>query len=140
MRKWFLIAAALVMAACSRETSYSDVLPDIYPDYIGVTIPAGIAPMNFNLPEEYDKVFVRVTGSQGGEIKTQGRWASFPARAWRKLTEQNAGGTLHFTVLGRKDGQWTQWRDFIMSVSMTPGDTALTRIPEGPSSFASDLT
>ena len=120
MRKWFLIAAALVMAACSRETSYSDVLPDIYPDYIGVTIPAGIAPMNFNLPEEYDKVFVRVTGSQGGEIKTQGRWASFPARAWRKLTEQNAGGTLHFTVLGRKDGQWTQWRDFIMYVSDAP--------------------
>ena len=108
MRKWFLIAAVLFMAACSRETSFTDTLPDIYPDYIGVTIPAGIAPMNFNLPEEYDKVFVRVTGSQGGEIKTQGRWASFPVRAWRKLTEQNVGGTLHFTVLGRKDGQWTQ--------------------------------
>ena len=141
MRKWFLIAAALVMAACSRKTSYSDVLPDIYPDYIGVTIPAGIAPMNFNLPEEYDKVFVRVTGSNGGEIKTRGRWASFPARAWRRLTEQNAGGTLSFTVLGRKDGQWTQWRDFIMYVSdapladygityrkMAPGYTTYSRI------------
>ena len=26
-----------------------DRLPDIYPDYIGVTIPAEIAPLNFNL-------------------------------------------------------------------------------------------
>lgn len=120
MRKWLLVAAAVLAAACSRETAYTDFLPDIYPDYIGVTVPAGIAPMNFNLPEEYDRVFVRVTGSKGGEIKTQGRWASFPARAWRKLTEQNAGGQLQFTVLGRKDGRWTQWRDFIMYVSDAP--------------------
>ena len=87
MRKWLLVAVAVLAAACSRETAYTDFLPDIYPDYIGVTVPAGIAPMNFNLPEEYDRVFVRVTGSKGGEIKTQGRWASFPARVWRKLTE-----------------------------------------------------
>ena len=105
MRKWFLIAAALVMAACSRETSYSDVLPDIYPDYIGVTIPAGIAPMDFNLPEGYDRTFVVVSGSKGGALKTKGRWASFPVKAWHKLTALNAGGTLRFTVLGRKDGR-----------------------------------
>ena len=74
MRKWILVAAVVLTAACSRNTTYSDSLPDIYPDYIGVTVPAGIAPMNFNLPEEYDRVFVRVTGSEGGELKTQGRW------------------------------------------------------------------
>ena len=119
-RMLFFLAAACLLAACSGSTTLVEELPDIYPDYIGVTVPAGIAPLNFNIPEAYDRVFVRVTGSRGGELKVRGRWADFPVRAWRTLTEQNAGGTLQFTVLGRKDGQWTQWRDFILYVSETP--------------------
>ena len=136
-----LVAAVLMFAACSGGTNYVDDLPDIYPDYIGVTVPAGIAPMNFNIPDEYDRVFVKVAGSKGGEIKTRGQWASFPIKKWHKLTELNAGGSLQFTVLGKKDGQWTQWRDFIMYVSdapltdygltyrkMAPGYTTYSRI------------
>ena len=115
-----LLTLFLLTAACTGQTTLSEELPDIYPDYIGVTVPAGIAPLNFNLPEEYDRVFVRVTGDKGGEIKVRGRWADFPIRAWHRLTEQNAGGTLHFTVLGRKDGRWTQWRDFVLYVSDAP--------------------
>ena len=121
MKRWIpLLAALLTVAACKGSTSYVDLLPDIYPDYIGVTVPAGIAPMDFNLPAEYDRVLVQVTGSNGGSLKVQGKWARFPLRSWRKLTQQNAGGTLQFTVLGRKDGQWTQWRDFVMYVSDAP--------------------
>ena len=116
-----LLATALLMAACSTgSTTFVEVFPDIYPDYIGVTIPAGIAPLNFNLPQEYDKVFVKVTGSNGGNLTVKGRWASFPIKKWHKLTQQNAGGVLSFTVLGRKDGEWTQWRDFILYVSNAP--------------------
>jgi hypothetical protein len=142
MKRWIpLLAAVLLAAACTGNTTFVEELPDIYPDYIGVTIPAGIAPLNFNLPEEYDRTFVRVTGEKGGEIKIRGRWADFPVRAWHKLTAQNAGSALHFTVLGRKDGQWTQWRDFILYVSdapltdygltyrkMAPGYTTYSRI------------
>ena len=117
-----LLMAVLLMVACARNTTYSEALPEIYPDYIGVTIPAGIAPMNFNLPEEYDRVYVVVQGSKGGELKASGRWADFPRKGWLRLTEENAGGTLSFTVLGRKDGQWTQWRNFIMYVSDAPLD------------------
>ena len=123
MRKFIsLVAVALLLYSCKGGTSLSDTLPEIYPDYIGVTVPAGIAPMDFNIPEEYDRVFVRVTGSNGGLLKTRGRWASFPVRKWHALTEQNAGGTLTFTVLGKKDGRWTQWQDFIMYVSSQPLD------------------
>ena len=142
MRRWFIIAAAALLAgACTGSTTFSDMLPDIYPDYIGVTVPAGIAPMNFNLPDGYDRVFVKVTGGKGGEIKVRGRWASFPILKWHRLTGQNAGDTLVFTVLGKKDGRWTQWRDFIMYVSdapltdygmtyrkMAPGYTTYSRI------------
>ena len=122
MKRWILILVMLLMAACTGKTTFVDELPAIYPDYIGVTIPARIAPLNFNLPDGYDRVFVRVTGSNGGELKTRGRWADFPVKKWHRLTARNAGGTLHFTVLGRKDGAWTQWRDFILYVSEVPLD------------------
>ena len=122
MKRWLaFLSACLLAASCHNgSTTLVEFLPEIYPDYIGVTVPADIAPLNFNLPQEYDRVFVRVTGSKGGELKVRGRWADFPVRAWHRLTEQNAGGTLQFTVLGRKDGAWTQWRDFILYVSDTP--------------------
>ena len=122
MKRWIPFLATLLLAACTGKTTFVDELPAIYPDYIGVTIPAGIAPLNFNLPDGYDRVFVRVTGSNGGEIKTRGQWACFPVRKWHRLTARNAGGTLHFTVLGRKDGAWTQWSDFILYVSDIPLD------------------
>ena len=115
-----MMVSLFLLAACQGSTTFEDQLPGIYPDYIGVTIPSGIAPLDFNLPEEYDKVYVKVTGSQGGTLVSRGRWASFPVRKWHRLTEQNAGGTLTFTVLGHKDGQWTQWRDFIIYVSDAP--------------------
>ena len=122
MKRWIPFLATLLLAACSGKTTFVEELPAIYPDYIGVTIPAGIAPLNFNLPDGYDRVFVRVTGSNGGELKTRGRWADFPVKKWHRFTTRNAGGTLHFTVLGRKDGSWTQWRDFILYVSDVPLD------------------
>ena len=53
MRRLLYLAVAAIMAAsCTGRTTFVEELPDIYPDYIGVTIPAGIAPMNFNLPED----------------------------------------------------------------------------------------
>ena len=94
MKRWLpIFVVCLLAASCAGSTSYEDSLPEIYPDYIGVTIPAGIAPLNFNLPEEYDRVLVRVSGSKGGEFKVRGRWAAFPIKKWQRLTAQNAGGT-----------------------------------------------
>jgi len=54
-----LTAISLILVSCSRETVLRDELPQIFPDYIGVTVPAGIAPLNFRLPEEYTKVLQR---------------------------------------------------------------------------------
>ena len=46
---WTLIVALLVSCTESvKNAEKVERLPDIYPDYIGVTIPAGIAPMDFN--------------------------------------------------------------------------------------------
>lgn len=93
-------------------------LPKIYPDYIGVTIPAEIAPLNFNsVDEDIDGMDVVVKGSKGGELHVQGDEAAFDIKDWHELTQQNKGGNLTFTVCTLKDGQWTQYKDFVVMIS-----------------------
>ena len=116
----------LVLLGCTahpQNPAKVDQLPDIYPDYIGVTIPAGIAPLNFNLADEsIDRMDVVVKGSKGGELHANGEWADFGIDEWHELTRQNRGGELSVTVCAEKDGQWTQYRDFRIYVSETPLD------------------
>ena len=100
-----------------------DEQPAIYPDYVGVTIPVNIAPLDFNFADaDIDCMDVVVKGSKGGEIHANGEWADFDVEEWHKLTEQNAGGELLFTVCVKKGGQWRQYQDFKMFVSKCPLD------------------
>ena len=96
-----------------------DTLPDIYPDYVGVTIPAEIAPLNFNGADDgIDCIDVVVKGSKGGELHAQGDVADFDIDDWHQLTLQNKGGELTFTVCMKQDGQWKQYKDFKVYVSV----------------------
>ena len=116
----YIIGVLLLLACTSRPTAPVQVarLPDIYPDYIGVTIPVGIAPLNFNFADEaIDGMDVVVKGSKGGELHVQGEWADFDIDDWHQLTEQNRGGRLTVTVSVSSDGQWRQYKDFEIHVS-----------------------
>ncbi len=138
-RMYTMIAILLLLlAACSRSPRnprQANELPVIYPDYVGVTIPAGIAPLNFNMADPLaDRVDVMVRGSKGGELHVNGAFADFDIDDWHELTRQNVDGTLTFTVCARTDGQWVQYRDFTIIVSRYAlDDYGLTyrRIPPG---------
>ena len=97
-------------------------VPDIFPDYKNVTIPAQIAPMNFNVVDPgVDHVYVKVTGAKGGEIESSGRWADFDEKEWHALTGRNAGSDLTFDVSVRDvDGNWRRYAPFTMHVSDVP--------------------
>lgn len=118
---WLMGVGCWLMASCAstpEHVSKVNQLPDIYPDYIGVTIPADIAPLNFNLlDEDIDCMDVVVRGSKGGELHTNGDWADFDIADWQALTRQNRGGKITLTVCVEKDGQWTQYNDFDIYVS-----------------------
>lgn len=114
------LATVISLVGCSNgSTVLRNELPPIFPDYIGVTVPAEIAPLNFNLQGEYDKVFVKVYGKKG-EISSYGNYARFNISKWHGFLADNVGDTLTFRVLGRKDGSWQQFRDFYMFVSKYP--------------------
>lgn len=96
----------------------TDALPPVYPDYIGVTIPDGIAPLNFNMTDaDVDRVDVTVKGNKGGELHANGAYADFDIDEWHALTAQNKGGRLTLTVCARKDGKWLQYKDFDIYIS-----------------------
>ena len=132
MKKIYVyMMAAMMLASCTEKpenVTEVDNLPAIFPDYSGVTIPDGIAPMNFNVTgDDYDCVDVTVKGSKGGEVHSNGDYAKFDLDDWHSLTRQNKGGTLTFTVCVEKDGKWTQYKDFTMTVSpYAIGDWGLT--------------
>lgn len=114
------ICLMLCLAACGSSVTSPepvDQLPDIYPDYTYVTIPAGIAPMNFNFLGEYKRIDVEVTGGKSGRIHINDKEISFPQKKWRKLLKENTGDSLHFTVSVKQNRKWKQYRSFAMYVS-----------------------
>lgn len=115
------ILSLVGLVACAdkpHDVTTADLLPEIYPDYVGVTVPAGIAPLNFNMADvDVDLLDVTIRGSKGGELHANGKWADFDIDEWHQLTTQNKESELSFTVCARKDGQWTQYKDFKVFVS-----------------------
>lgn len=114
------VSVFMLLSCISTPDNVSkvDKLPEIYPDYIGVTIPADIAPLNFNYADEdIDCIDVVVKGEKGDELHANGEWADFDISDWQELTKQNKGGKITFTVCVEKDGRWTQYKDFDVYVS-----------------------
>ena len=122
----YLIGFFLVLVSCKHTVKDAVVVkefPNIYPDYIGVTIPVNIAPLNFNyVGGDFARMDVVVKGSKGGELHAQGKEASFDVEEWHELVAQNKGGQLNVTVCVEIDGNWTQYKDFPIYVSNHPLD------------------
>ncbi len=121
--KKFLIVAAVVwlgMTACREEVKDAvqvDAWPPIFPDYTEVTIPVGIAPLNFNSADESECLDVVLKGSDGEELHVQGDYAAFDADKWRRLVEENQGGELVCSVCIKSNGRWKRYKDFRIYVS-----------------------
>ena len=122
-----ILFSLLSILSCSHavptNVTEQDTLPDIWPDYVGVTIPVGIAPLNFAMADdEFETIDVEVKGSKNGALHVIGDYADFDIDVWHQLLQTNKGGKLTFTVCAEKDGHWTRYRSFEMFVSDMPLD------------------
>lgn len=114
------LVTAVMSVSCTEAVDNAAVVdkePAIFPDYVGVTVPATIAPMNFSMADDVDKMDVTVKGSKGGEMHVQGDYADFDLDEWHELLNQNKGGRLTFSVCAKNGGEWTRYKDFTMDVS-----------------------
>ena len=135
MRKLVRILILLLAASCtSQEAVPTDVLPDIWPDYAGVTIPRSIAPLNFEVRGADAVQAVLSNGSR--EVRVRGSFVGIPLRKWRSLTA--AGDSLTVQVKARIDGQWRAYLPLSIHLSDDPVDLSLVyrRVDPGYETYA----
>lgn len=120
------VSVIAVLTSCSSrptDVSRRDMLPDIFPDYVGVTIPVGIAPLNFSMADDsFTTIDVEVRGKVKGSLHANGAFADFNIDEWHRLLDDNIGSQLVFTVCAEQNGAWVQYRDFTVNVSKFPLD------------------
>jgi hypothetical protein len=125
-----LIGLTALTTACREAvvpTHTSDAWPQIFPDYIGVTIPPAIAPLNFRVEEEnHTKTDAVIEGSRTGRLHVQSDGAlRIPPKAWKQLLADNKGSDLQVTVSVKQSGEWVQYKPFAIHVSPHPADYGL---------------
>ena len=94
-------------------------LPQIYPDYVGVTIPVNIAPLNFGMTDETVLlVDAIITDRHGNSLHSQGEESvDFDIDDWHALLAQNCGDSLSVTVSAKYDDGWHTYHSFSIHVS-----------------------
>ena len=67
---WLTLSLLMGCSSSPEHPQISDALPPIFPDYIGVTIPDGIAPLNFDVKgrKSADVINVVVKGGKTSKI------------------------------------------------------------------------
>lgn len=117
------------LTACQEEVIPAETLkeqPVLFPDYVEVTVPATIAPLNFQVQAEYEKIDVVVRAGNGGMLHVQeAKVARFPEKDWADLLEQSKGENLELTVSLKQKGRWVQYAPFQIQVSEAPIDYGL---------------
>ncbi len=127
---FILLYFILLLYGCTpspKDIGEAGILPDIYPDYVGVTVPYNIAPLNFLLRDSCEAIYV--TAATGDfEIKShrKGNEAIFSLKGWKKLTEKATGKSITVTVTALRNGKWIKYLPFDIFVSPDMLDAYLT--------------
>lgn len=93
------------LSACCYPSPWKDAkeinqFPKIFPDYVGVTVPANIAPLDFNMADEdIEDMYVCVQGQKTieGLYSYDKKYADFDVEEWHDFLRKNKGEA----VLGR---------------------------------------
>lgn len=124
-----MIGLLFLFAACQEKVTSParvDTLPSIFPDYVGVTIPSTIAPLNFRVTDDgVEAVDVVIAGTKGKPVRLNGRLVDIPAKQWHELLESNKGDSIEVKVSVRQGKKWKEYRPFPIYVSPFPIDYGL---------------
>ena len=118
-----LSVLTVMLSACSVSVDtpqQMNRLPEIYPDYTGVTIPVNIAPMNFAMASDaYDMTSVIFKAKDGTEYEAKGDNAiDIDDDDWQELLTKSQGDSLmvtvraHHTGNGSDGGNTERWEEF----------------------------
>ena len=134
MKRVFIILALLsayTIALCgcshSEENGREAGKPlAIFPDYMDVTIPANIAPLNFRIEGHSSEAQARfVTGGNSAIVKSDDSRIMISARKWRNIISQavDNGGIIEVVVSVKDDDGWVTYTPFKINIAAEPIDS-----------------
>ena len=123
---WILCICLIgwAVTACTEQPQQAEEraeYPAIFPDYVGVTIPYNIAPLNFRLEFPAERCYLRV----GDQTYSGKQSIRMDEKKWRKLLEVNKGGQIEMELYTKQEGVWIRWKPFTITVSEKPIDSHL---------------
>ena len=126
----FTFITLLLLVSCDETISdarQESAQPQIYPDYVGVTIPVNIAPLNFCMADEQASLIDAViTDRHGHSLHSQGdESVDFDIDDWQTLLEENRGDSISVTVSAKFDDGWHTYSPFSICVSADSIDYGL---------------
>ena len=130
LTSYLLVLTSFLFVSCDEKISDARqeyTQPGIYPDYVGVTIPVNIAPLNFNMHDETAvRIDAVITDPHGNALHSQGdESVDFDLDDWHALLAQNRGDSLSVTVSAKYDDGWHTYRPFSIYVSTDSIDYGL---------------
>jgi len=119
---FFLFTTIAFLTACHQSVPDAkpvNALPELIPDYIGITVPPNIAPLGFMLADSIsDGIAVFVANNM--EITVHARHGQFflGASDWRKLLQQAKNSSVAVTVYASKNNkEWEKYEPFNIYVA-----------------------
>jgi hypothetical protein len=111
-----ILFTILLATACKNEvittSEEAGRTPEISPDYKNITIPDNIAPLNFIVREDGDRVFVSVKGKEKTDLEFRGVRVIFPENKWAKILKDNSGDSIEISVSVAKAGNRRNYKPY----------------------------
>ena len=118
----YILTTFLLLVSCTEtitDAKQEKIQPAIYPDYVGVTIPVNIAPLDFCMADEQAlRIDAVIADRHGNTLHCQGEESlDFDLDDWHNLLGQNIGDSLIVNVSAKFDDGWHTFRPFSIYVS-----------------------
>lgn len=117
--KLFALMVGAFLVSCNsvdiNNSKEIDLLPTIFPDYIGVTIPRNIAPLSFLIKDTAEFYYAEIHGSDDGVIKLKSSNGDMkvPLNKWVKILENERNTSVAVDVYLKKNDSWIKLKRFV---------------------------
>lgn len=116
MNRYFLILILTLSALAGCRKAELPSSPEMFPDYTDITIPANIAPLNFDVPGACRMELSVCSASGKWKFNGSNGKMRFSRNKWRKMLQSNAGDTLKLSLELSYGGRTVKYRPFWWAV------------------------
>jgi hypothetical protein len=96
-----------------------NLLPKIFPDYAGITVPPNLAPINFMVKEPGEQFLIRISAPKGKEIKIfqKNPEIRIPSESWKQLLIDNLNDSICLDIYALQNGHWMRFKSIKNRIS-----------------------